>query len=65
MGGSLGVAVFGAVIATHASFISGVRLDFGITALLLILAAGAALRLRPSEQANTKLAPTERTTCNT
>jgi DHA2 family methylenomycin A resistance protein-like MFS transporter len=65
MGGSLGVAVFGAVIATQASFVSGLRLDFGITALLLILAAGAALRLRPSERANTKLAPTERTPCNT
>ena len=64
-GGSLGVAVFGAVIATQASFISGLRLDFGITALLLILAAGAALRLRPSERTNTKLAPTERTPCNT
>ncbi|HTZ87189.1 MAG TPA: MFS transporter [Solirubrobacteraceae bacterium] len=65
MGGSLGVAVFGAVIATQASFISGLRLDFGITALLLIGAAGAALTLRPSEQANTKLATTERTPCNT
>jgi MFS transporter, DHA2 family, methylenomycin A resistance protein len=65
MGGSLGVAVFGAVIATQASFISGLRLDFGTTALLLIGAAGAALRLRPSERANTKLAPTERTPCNT
>jgi DHA2 family methylenomycin A resistance protein-like MFS transporter len=65
MGGSLGVAVFGAVIATQASFISGLRLDFGITALLLILAAGAAIRLRPSERTNTKLAQTERTPCNT
>ncbi|HEY1687778.1 MAG TPA: hypothetical protein VGF95_02835 [Solirubrobacteraceae bacterium] len=48
MGGSLGVAVFGAVVATESSFATGLRLDFGITALLLILAAGAALRLRPT-----------------
>lgn len=47
MGGSLGVAIFGAVIATQANFTTGLRLDFGITALLLILAA-AALRLCPT-----------------
>lgn len=45
MGGSLGVAVFGIAIAAQAGFISGLRLDFGVTALLLIGAAGAALRL--------------------
>jgi MFS transporter, DHA2 family, methylenomycin A resistance protein len=40
MGGSLGVAVFGAVLAQHASFITGLRVDLTVAAaLLLVLAA--------------------------
>lgn len=48
MGGSLGVAVFGAVLATQASFIDGARLDYRATALLLRLVGGLVLRLRGS-----------------
>lgn len=65
MGGSLGVATFGAVVATQTSYITGLRLDYGITALLLIFAAGAALRLHPRLERNTKLVSTERKPCNT
>lgn len=46
MGGSLGVAVFGAVLAAQASFIDGARLDYRATALLLLLVGGLVLRLR-------------------
>ena len=46
MGGSLGVAVFGAVLATQASFIDGASLDYRVTALLLLLVGGLVLRLR-------------------
>lgn len=49
MGGSIGVATFGAVLATQSHFSTGVRLDVGVTAVLLILLGIAILRLRPSE----------------
>jgi DHA2 family methylenomycin A resistance protein-like MFS transporter len=46
LGGSLGVAVFGAVVATQASFASGARLDLRATAVLLVLVGVLVLRLR-------------------
>src|SRR5205085_2845843 len=46
LGGSLGVAVFGAVVATQASFVSGARIDLRVTALLLLVAGAFVLRLR-------------------
>jgi MFS transporter, DHA2 family, methylenomycin A resistance protein len=48
MGGSVGVATFGAVLATQSRFITGLRLDVGVTAVLLILLGFGTLRLRPS-----------------
>lgn len=50
MGGSLGVAVFGAVLATEASFMSGARLDMRVTAGLLVLVGVFVLRLRPASR---------------
>lgn len=46
MGGSLGVAVFGAVIAVQSSFMSGLRADLVVTAALLVILIGFAVRLR-------------------
>ncbi len=46
LGGSLGVAVFGAVVASQASFASGARIDLRVTALLLLVAGAFVLRLR-------------------
>jgi MFS transporter, DHA2 family, methylenomycin A resistance protein len=45
MGGSVGVATFGAVLATQSHFITGVRLDVGVTAVLLIILVIAILRV--------------------
>ena len=50
MGGSLGVAVFGAVLATGASFMSGGRLDLRVTAGLLVLVGVFVLRLTPASR---------------
>jgi DHA2 family methylenomycin A resistance protein-like MFS transporter len=46
MGGSLGVAVFGAVVNASAHFTSGLRTDFVATALLIGVAALLSLTLR-------------------
>ncbi len=46
MGGSLGIAIFGAVLATQANFQTGLRIDFLCTAGLLIVLAAATLRFR-------------------
>jgi DHA2 family methylenomycin A resistance protein-like MFS transporter len=46
MGGSLGVAIFGAVLATVPVFQHGLRIDLLATAVLLALSAGAMLRWR-------------------
>jgi MFS transporter, DHA2 family, methylenomycin A resistance protein len=46
LGGSLGVAVFGAVIATESSFVPGARLDLRVTALLLLVSGAFVMRLR-------------------
>ena len=45
LGGSLGVAIFGAVLATQSSFQTGLRLDTAVTGALLIVLAGATVRL--------------------
>jgi DHA2 family methylenomycin A resistance protein-like MFS transporter len=47
-GGSLGVAVFGAVLATQPNFQTGLRVDTSVAAALLIVLAAATLRLRRS-----------------
>ena len=44
MGGSLGVAVFGAVVAVAPRFLTGLRIDLLVTAVLLAAAIGATLR---------------------
>jgi len=46
LGGSLGVAIFGAVLATQTTFQTGLRLDTAVTAVLLLVLAGATVRLR-------------------
>ncbi|HEX3055714.1 MAG TPA: MFS transporter, partial [Gaiellaceae bacterium] len=46
LGGSLGVAVFGAIVATQTSFASGARLDLRVTAVLLLIVGALVLRLR-------------------
>ena len=46
MGGSLGIAIFGAVLAVQPDFQTGLRLDYLCTGVLLLLLAAATLRLR-------------------
>ena len=46
LGGSLGVAVFGAVVTAQATFMSGLRISLTATAVLVILTAAASLALR-------------------
>lgn len=46
MGGSLGVAVFGAVVNASAHFYGGLRIDFVATAVLVVLTALVSLTLR-------------------
>ena len=52
MGGSLGVAVFGAVLATQNSFLVGLRLDVAVTAGVLVILAVASLRLHRANPAS-------------
>jgi DHA2 family methylenomycin A resistance protein-like MFS transporter len=67
LGGSLGVAVFGAVVATEASVVSGARLDLRVTAGLLVIVGLFVLRMRPTRgvshnsRGESELAPTEPT----
>jgi len=49
MGGSLGVAVFGAVVTASAAFTSGLRIDFIAIAVLLGLAVVLSLTLRGAQ----------------
>ena len=60
MGGSLGVAVFGAVLATQASYIDGARLDYRVAALLLLLVGGLVLRLRANAPSTADPTPNDR-----
>jgi MFS transporter, DHA2 family, methylenomycin A resistance protein len=46
MGGSLGVAVFGAVVNASVHFASGLRIDFAVTAVLIGIVALLSLTLR-------------------
>lgn len=46
MGGSLGIAIFGAVLATQTVFHNGLRIDYFATGAVLLVLAIAALRLR-------------------
>jgi DHA2 family methylenomycin A resistance protein-like MFS transporter len=46
MGGSLGVAIFGAVIAVQPSFTTGLRTDLSVTAAILLLLIIPSLQLR-------------------
>lgn len=49
LGGAIGVATFGATIALQPNFVSGLQLDFRITAVLAAL-AGASLLLLPAKE---------------
>lgn len=46
MGGSLGIAVFGAVLAVQTSFQAGLRTDYAAAGAVLLVLAALALRLR-------------------
>ena len=46
MGGALGVAVYGAFLATQPSFRGGLQLGLGMTAGLLVVLAGVAVQQR-------------------
>lgn len=46
MGGSLGIAIFGAVLAVQPTFQTGLRTDYAVTGAVLLVLAVAALRLR-------------------
>jgi MFS transporter, DHA2 family, methylenomycin A resistance protein len=46
VGGSLGVAAFGAVVATQASFLHGLHISYLTTAVLLAVSATASMTLR-------------------
>ncbi|MCI0142069.1 MFS transporter [Arthrobacter bambusae] len=46
MGGSLGIAIFGAVLATQTVFQAGLRIDYIVTGLVLLVLAAVTLRLR-------------------
>jgi DHA2 family methylenomycin A resistance protein-like MFS transporter len=48
MGGSLGVAVFGAVVDASSVFEHGLRISFAGTAVLVAIAAAGTLALRTS-----------------
>lgn len=48
MGGSLGVAVFGAVVSASAAFAAGLRVSYAATAILVAIAAAGTLTLRTS-----------------
>jgi DHA2 family methylenomycin A resistance protein-like MFS transporter len=48
MGGSLGVAAYGAVVAGQASFLSGLHISLNATAILVIFTAAGSLALRPA-----------------
>jgi MFS transporter, DHA2 family, methylenomycin A resistance protein len=48
MGGSMGVAVFGAVVDASSVFEHGLRVSFAETAVLVVIAAAATLALRTS-----------------
>jgi MFS transporter, DHA2 family, methylenomycin A resistance protein len=48
MGGSLGVAVFGAVVSASAAFEAGLRVSYAATAILVAIAAAGTLTLRTS-----------------
>jgi MFS transporter, DHA2 family, methylenomycin A resistance protein len=51
MGGSLGVAVFGAVVDASKHFTNGLRTDFVATAVLIGVAALLSLTLRGAKEA--------------
>jgi DHA2 family methylenomycin A resistance protein-like MFS transporter len=46
MGGSLGIAIFGAVLAVQSSFQGGLRTDYVVAGVLLLILAVVSLRLR-------------------
>jgi DHA2 family methylenomycin A resistance protein-like MFS transporter len=49
VGGSLGVAIFGAVLASG-EFMAGMRASLGVTAAVLIILVVASMALRPRRQ---------------
>ena len=55
MGGSLGVAVFGAVVNASSSFEHGLRISFAGTAVLVVIAAVSTLALRKSARQHSSI----------
>jgi DHA2 family methylenomycin A resistance protein-like MFS transporter len=51
VGGALAVALFGALVAHHATFLHGLRVSLLIAALLLLATAASSLLLRPTSAA--------------
>ena len=49
IGGALAIAVFGALLADRDTFAHGVRISLIIAAIVTVIAAGIALRLRPTD----------------
>ncbi|WP_245730749.1 DHA2 family efflux MFS transporter permease subunit [Micromonospora pallida] len=49
LGGSLGVTAYGAVVASQATFLSGLHISLTATAVLLLLTAAASLTLRGAQ----------------
>jgi DHA2 family methylenomycin A resistance protein-like MFS transporter len=50
LGGALAVAVFGALVAQHATFFHGLRSSLLTAAVLVLISAAASLLLRPAPQ---------------
>jgi DHA2 family methylenomycin A resistance protein-like MFS transporter len=50
LGGALAVAVFGALVAQHATFFHGLRFSLLTAAVLVLISAAASLLLRPAPQ---------------
>jgi dolichol kinase len=53
VGGALAVAVFGALLAHHATFLHGLRVSLLIAAVLLLATTAASLLLRDTPAATT------------
>ena len=51
VGGAVAIAVFGALIADPATFMSGMRLSLGLAAAVLLAASLSSLRIRPRDPA--------------
>jgi hypothetical protein len=55
VGWALAVAVFGALLASRAAFVHGVRVSLLIAAAVALATAAVSLRLGPGDEAGTQL----------